>query len=58
MLLSIIDQADWVPIAALLIRPIWEITPRETAGVFVATVAVHVPINLIGYAIGVRTRPI
>jgi hypothetical protein len=55
---SIIDQADWVPIAALLIRPIWKISPRETAGVFGLVVTVHVPINLIGYAIGARQRPI
>jgi hypothetical protein len=56
--LSIVDQADWVPTAALLIRPIWRMSPRETAGVFGLVVAVHVPINLIGYAIGARQRPI
>jgi hypothetical protein len=44
--------------AALLIRPIWRIGLRETAGVFALAVAVHVPINLIGYAIGARDRPI
>ncbi|MGZ4216886.1 MAG: CDP-archaeol synthase [Solirubrobacteraceae bacterium] len=58
VLFSIIDHADWVPIAAVLIRPIWRISPRETAGVFARVVAVHVPINLIGYAIGARQRPI
>jgi CDP-archaeol synthase len=58
VLLSVFDQADWVPLAALLMRPIWKMSPRETAGVFGVAVAVHVPINLIGYAIGARQRPI
>jgi hypothetical protein len=58
LLFSIVDQADWVPIAALLIRPIWKISLRESAGVFGLAVAVHVPVNLIGYAIGARERPI
>ena len=58
VLLSVFDQADWVPLAALLIRPIWKMSLRETAGVFGIAVAVHVPINLIGYAIGARQRPI
>jgi hypothetical protein len=58
VLLSVFDQADWVPLAALLIRPIWKMSLRETAGVFGIAVAVHVPINLIGYAVGARQRPI
>jgi len=55
---SIFDQADWVPIAALLLRPIWRMTAREIAMVFVLVVAVHVPINVIGYALGARKAPI
>jgi CDP-archaeol synthase len=58
VLFSIVDQADWVPVAALLIRPIWKISFRETLGVFALAVAVHLPINLIGYAIGARESPI
>jgi len=58
LLFSVVDQADWVPLAALMIRPIWRIGLRETAGVVGLTVAVHVPINVIGYAIGARGRPI
>jgi len=58
LVFSIVDQADWVPIAALLIRPIWKITLRETACVCGLAVAFHIPINLIGYAIGARERPI
>lgn len=58
LLFSIVDQADWAPLAALLIRPIWKISLRETASVCALAVAVHVPINVIGYAIGARERPI
>lgn len=58
LVFSIVDQADWVPIAVLVIRPIWKISPRETASVFGLAVAFHIPINLIGYAIGARERPI
>jgi CDP-archaeol synthase len=58
LLFSVVDQADWVPVAALMIRPIWKISLRETAGVFGLTVVVHLPINVIGYAIGARERPI
>jgi CDP-diglyceride synthetase len=58
VLFSIFDQADWVPVTALLIRPIWKISLQEAAAVFGLVAAVHVPINLIGYAIGARARPI
>jgi hypothetical protein len=58
VMISIFDQADWVPIAALLLRPIWRMTARETAEVFALVVAVHLPVNLVGYAIGARTAPV
>lgn len=58
LVISIVDQADWVPIAALAMRPIWKISLRETATVFGLAVAIHLPINLIGYAIGARETPI
>jgi hypothetical protein len=53
--ISIFDQADWVPMAWLLLRPIWKLSAREAAQVFVLVAAVHAPINLIGYAVGART---
>jgi len=55
LLISAIDQADWVPTAALMLRPIWRMTGRQTAEVFVLAIAGHLPINLVGYAIGART---
>jgi CDP-archaeol synthase len=56
--ISIFDQADWVPTAALMLRPIWRMSARETLEVFGLVAAVHVPINLVGYAAGVRKAPL
>ena len=53
--ISIFDQADWVPVAWLFLRPVWAMSIREAAQVFLLVAAIHVPINLIGYAIGART---
>ena len=56
--ISVIDQADWVPAAWLLLAPVWRMRPREAAGVFVVVAAVHVPINIAGYAVGARSAPL
>jgi len=56
--ISFYDQADWVPTAWLLLSPIWRMSVREAVEMFALVAAVHVPINLIGYAIGARTNPI
>jgi CDP-archaeol synthase len=56
--IAVFDQADWVPTAWLLLRPVWRMSAREAAGVFAVAAAVHVPINLLGYALGVRRTPI
>ena len=56
--ISIFDQADWIPVAALMLRPVWKLSPRETAEVFTLVAAIHVPINLVGYAVGARTSPL
>ena len=56
-LISLLDQADWVPTAWILLRPVWRMSAQEAGQVFVLVAAVHVPINLIGYAIGARTTP-
>jgi len=57
VVISIFDQADWVPAAWLLLTPVWRMSAREAAQVFVIVAAVHVPLNLVGYAIGARTAP-
>ena len=56
--ISIFDQADWVPTAWLMLLPLWRMSAREAAEVFAVVAAVHVPINLLGYALGVRRTPI
>jgi hypothetical protein len=58
VVISVIDQADWVPAAWLLLRPVWRMTAGEAAWAFLLVGAVHVPINVIGYAIGARTAPL
>jgi CDP-archaeol synthase len=56
--ISLHDQADWVPTAWLLLLPIWRMSARDALGMFALVTVVHVPINLIGYAIGARRTPI
>jgi hypothetical protein len=56
--ISIFDQADWVPVAWLLLRPAVKLSVRDAARAFVIVAAVHVPINLVGYAVGARTAPL
>ena len=56
--ISLWDQGDWVPVAALMLRPTWRMTARETAATFALVVAIHLPINVVGYAIGARTSPL
>ena len=41
--------------AALLLRPVWRMTAREIAQVFAVVAAVHLPVNLVGYAVGARS---
>jgi hypothetical protein len=55
---SVVDQADWVLTAWVLLRPIWPMTTREAAAVFGTVTAVHLPLNVIGYAVGARSAPI
>jgi hypothetical protein len=37
---------------------VWKLSARQAAQAFVLVAAVHAPINLIGYAVGVRTAPL
>jgi hypothetical protein len=53
--LTVFDQADFVLTAWLLLRPVYRMPVREAADVFTIVAAVHVPINLIGRVLGVRT---
>jgi hypothetical protein len=53
--LSLFDQADFVLAAWLLLRPVYRMSARETAEVFTIVAAVHVPINVVGRLLGVRS---
>jgi len=56
--ISLFDQCDWVPVAWLLLAPVWRMRAKEAAEVAALVTAIHVPINLIGYAVGARTAPL
>lgn len=58
VIISIFDQADWVPLACLLLRPIVRVNARDGAIVFAIVAVAHLPINLIGYAVGARKHPL
>lgn len=58
VLLSIYDQADFVPVVWLLLLPIWAMAPWQAAFAFVVVAAVHMAINVVGFAIGAREAPI
>ena len=55
---SVYDQADWVPMAWLLLAPVWRMPARNAVDAFALVAALHVPVNLIGYAVGARSSPI
>jgi CDP-2,3-bis-(O-geranylgeranyl)-sn-glycerol synthase len=56
--LAVFDQADFVLAAWLLLAPVHRMTAREAATAFATVAAIHVPINLVGYAVGARDTPI
>jgi hypothetical protein len=58
LVLTIFDQADFVPAIVLLLAPIWVMPLGVALAGFAIVVVVHLAINLVGYAIGARTEPI
>ena len=56
--LALFDQADFVPITSLLLRPLYRMSVREVLEAAVLVTAIHLPVNVVGYAIGARTSPI
>jgi CDP-2,3-bis-(O-geranylgeranyl)-sn-glycerol synthase len=54
LLLSIFDQGDFVPVVWVLLAPIWMIPAGEVLLAFAAVVAVHLALNVIGFAVGAR----
>lgn len=58
LLLSVYDQADFVLAVWILLLPIWTMSVGQAAIVFVVVTAVHLVINLVGYAVGARSAPV
>jgi hypothetical protein len=56
--LALHDQADFVLGAWPLLAPVWRMRPREVAEVFAEVAAIHMAINVAGYALGARTSPL
>jgi CDP-archaeol synthase len=56
--LSIFDQADFVLVAWLLLLPLWTMSLGQAVIVFAVVAAVHMVINVIGFAIGARSSPL
>ena len=57
-LFSLYDQADFVLAIWVLLLPIWTMSVGEAAVAFAVVTAVHLLINVVGYAVGARTAPI
>jgi hypothetical protein len=53
--ISLADQADFAVTSLALLRPIWHWSARDAAEVLAVVTAVHVPLNVVGYAVGART---
>lgn len=56
--LTIYDQADFVLAVWVLLLPLWAMAWWQAAFVFAVVTAVHLVINVIGYAIGARETAI
>jgi CDP-2,3-bis-(O-geranylgeranyl)-sn-glycerol synthase len=56
--IAVYDQADFVPVSALTLRPLWRMTALEVAEAFAVVASVHAAVNVAGYAIGARTSPV
>lgn len=53
--LSVLDQGDLVLGSWAMLAPLWRMSAAEGACAFAVVSAVHVPINLVGHAIGARS---
>lgn len=56
--IAVYDQADFVPVSALTLRPLWRMTAADAAEAFAVVAGVHAAVNVVGYAIGARTSPV
>ena len=56
--LVVFDQADFVLGVWAALLPVWRMPLRHAARAFATVAAIHMGINVVGYAIGARERPI
>jgi CDP-archaeol synthase len=56
--ITVWDQADFVPMSALTLRPLWRMTARDVAEAFAVVAVVHAAVNVAGYSLGARTSPV
>ncbi len=56
--LTVLDQGDLVLGAWATLAPVWAMAIWQAAAAFAIVSAVHLVVNLIGYAIGARAAPI
>lgn len=56
ILISLFDQADFVPAIYITLWPIFRIPLGQLGLIFIVVAGIHLLINLIGYAIGARTN--
>jgi hypothetical protein len=56
--LVVFDQADFVLGVWVALLPLWRMPMRDVLRAFALVAAVHMGINVIGYAIGARDEPI
>src|SRR5207249_1492301 len=55
ILLTLLDQGDFVFGIWLTLLPVWVMSPAQALLAFAVVVVVHLGVNLLGYAIGART---
>ncbi len=53
--ISVVDQFDFVLGMVLLVRPVWRPTARDVAELVTVVTAVHLPLNVVGKLLGVRS---
>ena len=58
VLMSVLDQADFVLGSWPALAPLWRMRPRQVAEAFAIVAAVHSGVNVVGYLIGARTSPV
>jgi hypothetical protein len=56
--LILVDQVDFVVAVWLALRPLWRMPVRDVTEAVAIVAAVHMALNVAGYAIGARDTPI